>query len=44
MCDECKKRAGVVDRLLDRLETNEQKQARREKRRQDNKHRKGGEE
>ena len=23
MCDECKKRAGIVDRLLDRLETDE---------------------
>ena len=43
MCDECKKRAGVVDRLLDRLETDERKQARREKRRRDNQHRKDGE-
>ena len=43
MCDECKKRAGVVDRLLDRLETDEQKQKRREKRKRDNQHRKDGE-
>ena len=42
-CDECKQRAGVVDRLLDRLETDEQKQKRREKRKKDNDHRKDGE-
>ena len=42
-CDECKQRAGVIDRLLDRLETDEQKQARREKRKRDNQHRKDGE-